>query len=181
MDENLSYLFKKGLVNYIDISIAFMNFLIIIYPLTFLSINVITSTIGIFLSGFLIIIIIFKFIKNDPLYIYYCFALIISGLFFLFSLLTIYPVLGALLLPEILYIYTFYSKTETYSQSSIPYDNSITSYMKNNPRRMNTCKIYKRAKLTEMIKKQYNGKTNIKYSFILTLGLIITFIMYISI
>jgi hypothetical protein len=149
--------------------------------LTFLSINVITSTIGIFLSGFLIIIMIFKFVKNDPLYIYYCFALIISGLFFLFSLLTIYPVLGALLLPEILYIYTFYSKTEVYSQSSIPYDNSITSYMKNTPGRMNTCKTYKRAKLTETIKDQYNGKTNIKYSFILTLSLIITFIMYISI
>ena len=181
MDENLRYLFKKGFVNYIDISIAFMNFLIIIFPLTFLSINIITSTIGIFLSGFLIIIMIFKFVKNDPLYIYYCVALIISGLFFLFSLLTIYPVLGALLLPEILYIYTFYSKTATTSQSSIPYDNSINAYMNPTPNPVNTCKIYKRAKMTESIKKQYNSKINLKYSFILSLSLIIIFILYITI
>ncbi len=156
-----------------------MNLLIIVFPLTFLSNNILTSTIGIFLSGFLIITMIFKFIKNNPLYIYYCFALIISGLFFLFYLLNIFPVLGAFLLPEILYFYSFYSKTESYSQSLIPYDNSINSYMNYTPRRVNICKIYKRARLTDNIKKQYNSNTNFKYSLILSLSLIITFIFYI--
>lgn len=182
MDSNLTYIFKKGFVNYIDICLAFMNFLIIVFPLTILSKNILISTIGIFLSSFLIVVTLFKFIKNNPLYIYYCYTLIFSCLFFLFYLLNVNPVLGALLLPEILYIYTFFTKTEVYSQQSlIPYDNSINLYMNYSPRRVNTCKIYKRVKITEMIKKQYNSKTNFMYSLILSLSLIITFIFYISI
>lgn len=172
MHDNEPYLFKKGFVNYIDISIAFMNFLIIAFPLTFLSKNIIISTIGILLLGVLIIIALFKFIKSNPLYIYYCYTLFISSVFFLFYWVTINPALGGLFLPEILYLYTFSSKTEVNSQSLIPYDNSINLYLNYSPRRVNTCKIYKRAKITKRIKKQYNSKTNFEYSLIL--GIILT-------
>ncbi|MFX1388687.1 MAG: hypothetical protein ACFE9Z_01320 [Promethearchaeota archaeon] len=180
MSDNLEYQFRKGFVNYIDISLALMNLLIIILPLLILSTNIFVSTIGIFLSSISVIILILKFIQNNPLYIYYCFALMVGGLFFLFYLLNFYPLLGALLLPEILYIYTFYSKSATTSQSSIPYDNSIQSYMKYPPVAVNTCKIYKRAKITEKIKKQYDGKTNLKYSFILSVSLIGVFVLQIT-
>lgn len=180
MDDNIDYIFKKAFVNYIDISIAFMNFLIILFSLTILSKNIITSIIGFSLSGPLIIIIIYKFIRNNPLYIYYCYTLIFSSLFYLFYSLIINPILGALLIPEILYIYTFYGKNEVYSQSLIPYDNSISSYMNNIPRKTNICKLYKRAKITENIKKQYDSKTNLKYSLIFGMSLIIIFIVYVS-
>jgi hypothetical protein len=148
--------------------------------LIILSNNIIISVIGISISVVLFIFMIYKFIKNNPLYIYYCYALNISGIFFLFYILTIYPVLGFFLLPEILYIYTFFTKTEIHAHSLVPYDNSINVYMNFTPKSPNTCKIYKRAKITDMIKKQYDSKTNFRYSLIFFLSLIIIFIFHIS-
>ena len=157
-----------------------MNFLLIVAPLIVLSNNLILSIIGISISIVLVIFIIYKFIKKNPLYIYYCYALNVSGIFFLFFILTIYPVLGVFLLPEILYIYTFFTYTEIHAQSLVPYSNSINLYMNYTPKSVNTCKIYKRAKITDKIKKQYNSKTNFRYSLIFVLSLIVTFIIYIS-
>jgi hypothetical protein len=178
MKDNLDYKFERKFVNYIDISIALMNLLVITLPLAILSENIFISIIGISVSCVIVITLFYKFLRNNPLYIYYCFAIIFGALFFLFYLLNLYPVLGVLLLPEVLYIYTFYSKSVTTSQSSIPYDNSINAYMNETPRAVNTCKIYKRAKLTEKIKEKYNSKTNLKYSSIFSLSLLVIFLLY---
>ncbi|MHA2185366.1 MAG: hypothetical protein ACXAAI_10230, partial [Promethearchaeota archaeon] len=63
--------FKPGLINYLDVIVAVMNFMIIIIPMLFFYENVFISIIGIFISGVLIVLTLSLLTSNNPFYIYY--------------------------------------------------------------------------------------------------------------
>ena len=160
---------------------AIMNFLVIALALVFFYTNIFISIIGVLLAGVLIVITIFTFIKKNPFYIYYCYALILSSLFFLFRLMLINSLFGFVILPTVWNIYTFYTANQMYSPNLVPYDNSAALYSTRLPKRIDSNIAYKRKQRIELMKKQYNSKISRKYSSILTLSLIIVFLIYIVI
>ena len=181
--------FKKTSINYVDIVFSIVNFLIILLPLISFRKNIFISIFGFLFSGVLIIIMLYTFTKNNPLYIYYSYTLLFCGIFFLIPSITINYVLGVLLLPELCYVYNI-SKTRGQT--------SATSQMAKlrvlgraggyglNIRRMrqtwdnvNPELELKRTQQREIFEKQYNGKKNLITSSLLGLSLIIIFVLYI--
>ena len=181
--------FKKTSINYIDIVFAIVNFLIIIFPLIFFMKNIFISIMGFLFSGVLIIMTLYTFIKNNPLYIYYNYMLLFCGIFFLIPSIMINYVLGGLLLPEFCYIYNI---------SKARGQTSATSQMAKlrvlgraggygiNIRRMrqtwdnvNPALEMKRNQQREILEKQYHGKKIMKTSILLGISLISVFVLYI--
>ena len=161
------YIFKRTFLNYIDIGIAILNFLVIVFPLIVFYQSILISFIGVGVAGFLIIITLNTFIKNNPFYMYYCYALVLSSLFFFWRLLQINAVFGFGILPMTWYIYTFYVGNEIYAPDLAPYNNSINLFSNRIPKRFDGNIAYKRKQRIERIKKQYNSDLSRKYSFIL--------------
>ncbi|KKK80898.1 hypothetical protein LCGC14_2818900, partial [marine sediment metagenome] len=105
MTNDKSLGFKKKVINYIDIVFSIVNFLIILFPLIFFRKNIFISIFGFLFSGVLIINMLYTFTKNNPLYIYYSYALLFCGIFFLIPSIMINYILGWLLIPELCYVY----------------------------------------------------------------------------
>jgi hypothetical protein len=181
MSDNENYMFKKGIINFIDIGIAIMNFTVIAFTLIYFYRNIIISIIGVIFATILMGITVLTFIKDNPFYIYYCYALIITSLFFLFRLMLINSLFGFIILPTVWDIYTFYTANQMYSPNLVPYDNSVSLYSTGIPKRTDSNIAYKRKQRVELIKKQYNSNISRKYSLILTMSLILIFIIYILI
>ncbi len=122
MTQLKNYKSRKSFGNYFDVSLAFINFLVIIFPLVLFNKNIFISIIGIILSGVLIEKTIYNFMKNNPFYIDYCYGLLICGFLSLFPSTAIFPIIGFLFLPEIGYcIYNMLtSKGENSGVSNIP-------------------------------------------------------------
>ncbi|HDZ17065.1 MAG TPA: hypothetical protein ENH75_02170 [archaeon] len=189
MTNDKSLGFKKKVINYIDIVFSIVNFLIILFPLIFFRKNIFISIFGFLFSGVLIINMLYTFTKNNPLYIYYSYALLFCGIFFLIPSIMINYILGWLLIPELCYVYNI---------SKARGQTSATSQMAKlrvlgraggyglNIRRMrqtwdnvNPELELKRTQQREIFEKQYNGKKNLITSSLLGLSLIIVFVVYI--
>lgn len=179
MSTDQTYIFKRFFLNYIDISIAVLNFLVIVFPLIIFYQNISISFIGIGIASVLIVLTVLTFLKNNPFYIYYCYALMISSLFFLFRLMLINALFGAVILPTAWYIYTFYGANELYAPSLVPYNNNVNLSSYRIPKRVDGNVAYKRKQRIEIIKKQYDSDLSRKYSIILSLSLIFIFFLYI--
>ncbi|KKM91155.1 hypothetical protein LCGC14_1231400 [marine sediment metagenome] len=87
---------RKSFINYIDVTLVFINFLVILFPIVIFDKNIFISIIGILLSSVLIEKAIYTFMKNNPFYIDYCYGLLICGFLFLFPSSTIFPIVGIL-------------------------------------------------------------------------------------
>ncbi len=96
---------KKSFLKYSDIVIAVINFFIIIFALIIFHENIILSIIGIYLSVGILSLATYTFIRNNPLYLYYCYIILLFAILFLSLLLTKYLILGIFLIPEIVYLY----------------------------------------------------------------------------
>ena len=144
MPDDHSYIFKRTFLNYIDIGIAILNFIVIVFPLIVFYQSIPISFIGVGVAGFLIIITLNTFIKNNPFYMYYCYALVLSSLFFFWRLLQINAVFGFGILPMTWYIYTFYVGNEIYAPDLAPYNNSINLFSNRIPKRFDGNIAYKR-------------------------------------
>jgi len=180
--------FKKTYINYIDIVFAVTNFLIIIFPLIFFRKNIFIPIMGFLFSGVLIIITLYTFIKNNPLYIYYSFMLLFCGILFLIPSIMINYILGGLLLPEFCYIYNISKargQTSATSQmAKLKVSGRMGSYGLNSRRtrqawdNVNPELEIKRKQQREILEKQYNGKKIMITSFLLGISLISVFVLY---
>lgn len=182
--------FKKTSINYIDIVFAIVNFLIIIFPLIFFRKNIFISIMGFQFSGVLIIITLYTFIKNNPLYIYYSYILLFCGLFFLIPSIRINYVLGGLIVPEFCYIYNLSrARGQTSATSQMTklrilgraggYGLNIRG-MRQTWDNGNPELEMKRNQQREILEKQYNGKRIMLTSFLLGISLIIVFVLYMT-
>jgi hypothetical protein len=181
--------FKKTYINYIEIALAIVNFLIIIFPLIFFSRNIFISITGFIFSGVLIVITLLTFIKNNPLYIYYNYTLLVCGFFFLIPSIMRNFIFGWLLLPELCYVYTLSKargQTSATSQiAKLKVSGRAGSYGLNSRRirqawdNVNPELEIKRNQQRKILKEKYNGKKIFIRSLILGLGLIIVLILYI--
>jgi len=180
--------FKKGFSSYIDILVALMNFLIILLTLLFFQKNIFTFLFGIFISGGLVVILIYTFIRNNPLYTYYLVGLVICGSCFITPLVMWGSWLGFPFFLDILYLYKIYR--------SIVQQSAGTTHAKANfidtagsmgldisywIQRMDTVNPefeMKRRQMKESFKEQYNSNIILRNSMILSFSLIIVFILY---
>ena len=105
MAEELTPPFKRGTSNYLDIIMAFVNFLIIIFPLSIIRNNIIITILGIVISSVVIISAIYTFSIKNPFYSMYCYVLLFCGFLFIFAYIAINPIFGGLFLLEGFYLY----------------------------------------------------------------------------
>ena len=108
--------YKRSKIDYIDIIMAFMNALIIIFPLVLVPKNIFISIIGILLSCGNFTLIIYIFHKKNPFYTYYCYVILLYGTLFLLPSSYINPILIILFIPELIY-FLIVSKGKNYSSA----------------------------------------------------------------
>jgi len=180
--------FKKTYINYIDIVFAIVNFLIILFPLIFFRKNIFISIFGFLFSGVLIIITLYIFTKNNPLYIYYSYVLLFCGILFLIPSIMINYILGGLLLPEFCYMNNISKARGQTSATSQIAKLKLSGRMGGYG--LNASKIrqawdngnpeleIKRNQQREILEKQYNGKKIMITSFLLGISLTFVFVLY---
>ena len=105
MKEDKSINFKKKFLDYIDISFAFLHFILIIFPLIMIYEYMIVTIIGCIIATVFLVAIIYTFIRDNPFFIYYCYGLFFLGFFFLMASLLIIPLLVFIIIPQLIYIY----------------------------------------------------------------------------
>lgn len=186
--ENLQE-FKKGFLNYIDIGLAIINSLIILFPLIFFSKNIVISILGIILSCSILIISLSTFIRNNPLYMYYCYVLLIGGVLFLIPLTMINPILGILFIPEACFIYNI-SKGKSQTSALSSYAKAKYLMRFGAQYGLNAKKLsqqwdnidpeleLKKSQQRELLEKRYHGKKILISSLLLSLSLITIFALY---
>ena len=186
--ENLQE-FKKGLMNYIDICLAIINSLIIVFPLIFFYKNIIISILGIVLSCSTLTITLYTFIRNNPLYMYHCYVLLIGGVLFLIPSTMINPILGIFFIPEVCFIYNI-SKGKSQTSALSSYAKAKYLMRFGAQYGLNAKKLsqqwdnidpeleLKKKQQRELLEKQYHSKKNLISSLVLSLSLITIFAFY---
>ena len=181
--------FKKSFMNYVDIALAIINALIIMLPLIFFSKNIVISILGIVLSCSSLIVTIFTFSRNNPLYIYYCYVLLIGAILFLIPSIVINPIFGILFIPEVWFIYNIskgksqtsalssYAKMQYLQRFGAQYGmdaKQLTQQWDN----INPELDLKEKQQRELLEQKYYGKKILISSFLLSLSLIAVFALY---
>ncbi|MHA2184353.1 MAG: hypothetical protein ACXAAI_05065 [Promethearchaeota archaeon] len=180
--------FRKGFRNYIDIFVSSLNFAVIFISLIFFRKNILISVLGILISGIFIVLTIYTFINNNPLYIYYCYGLLICSLLYVIPSIMIFSWIGILLLPDIFYFYEIYrSRGQSSAVSMVAktkfmqkagnmglIDRNLTQTWDN----INPQLELKRQQQREELERQYSGKKILRNSLILSLSLIVIFIPF---
>ncbi len=189
MNEKISSNFKKSFANYIDIALATMNSLIIIFPLIIVHKNLIISTVGIILSCGNLALIYYTYIKNNPFYIYYCFVMLFYGFLFLLPSIWINMMMGCLFIPNIIYILKI-SKGSSHTSALGSY--AKYQYLKRfaifegfNARQLsqqwdniNPELELKRQKERELLEKHYHSMKILIISLLLSLSWLVIFVLY---
>lgn len=181
--------FKKRYFHYFDIILAIINSLVIIFPLAIIYENPVISMIGIFLSCGTITLAIYTFIKNNPLYIYYSYTLLLCGLLFSIPSMIINPIFGVILVPDICFIYNIskgksqtsalsgYAKAQFLMRFGTQYGMSVKS-LSQQWDNINPELELKKQQHREILEKQYFSKKIIISTFILSLSLLAIFILF---
>ncbi|MFX1499322.1 MAG: hypothetical protein ACFFBH_17530 [Promethearchaeota archaeon] len=189
MTEEKSQDFKKHLVNYFDIILAFINSLVIIFPLIIIYENLAISIIGIFLSCGTIALAIFTFIRNNPLYIYYCYSLLLCALLFSIPSIMLNPYFAIILIPDICFIYNL-SKGKSQTSALSSYAKAQFLMRMGTQYGMSTKKLsqqwdninpeleLKKQQQREILEKQYYSKKIIISTFILSVSLVAIFALF---
>ncbi|MFW9828036.1 MAG: hypothetical protein ACFFEY_10610 [Candidatus Thorarchaeota archaeon] len=181
--------FKKSFINYLDILLSIMNTLIILFSLIIFGKNLLISILGVILTLSLALLTFYTFIKNNPLYIYYCYVLLICGVLFLIPSTMINPFLGILFFPQLCFIYNI-SKGK--SQSSALSTYAKAKYLKRmgvhyglNAQKLsqqwdniNPELELKKNQQRDLLEKRYNSKKVLISSLCLFLSLIIVFAFF---
>jgi len=179
--------FNKGFLNYFNIFAALMNFLAILITLIIFQKNIFISSFGILFSSVFIIILIHTFIKNNPLYTYYFFGLVIIGFLFTIPLILMGSWLGIIIILDVLYFYKMYrsmvrhSGVSTMSQTRIAGRAGSMGLSVGNLKQtwdnINPDMEKKRRQMKELLEKKYNGKLILRNSLVLSFSLIIIFVL----
>jgi hypothetical protein len=190
MNEISSSKFKKRFVNYFEVILSSVNSLIIIFLLIIAHKNIILSIIGILFACINLALIYYIFIKNNPMYRYYCYVLLFSGILFFIPSLWIDLTLGSLFLPNIIYIIII---TKRYSGASAIESVAKYHYMQRfavdyafNAKNLsqqwdniNPELELKRQKHRELLEKKYHSKKIIITSILLSFIWLIIFLLYV--
>jgi len=184
-----SHSFEKSLQNYFDIILSVLNFLIILFPLISINEVLVISIIGILVSSTLIILTLYTFMKNNPLYTYYSFSLLFSGFLFLIPSIVINPLMIFLILPETFLIYII-SKMK--GEVSVKRQSAgvkvlgkrgfaglVDDRMAQNLASMNRELEIKKEKQRELFLQKFNGKKLLKNSLLFSLSMSTIFILFI--
>lgn len=181
--------FKKRYINYFDIILAIMNSLVIIFPLVIIYENPVISIIGIFLSSGTITLAIYTFIKNNPLYIYYCYTLLLYGLLFSIPSMILHPIFGAILIPDICFIYNIskgksqtsalsgYAKAQFLMRFGAQYGMNVKQ-LSQQWDNINPELELKKQQQREKLEKQYFSKKILISTFILSVSLLAIFALF---
>ena len=181
--------FKRSLKNYFDIILSILNFLIILFPLISKNYVLVISIFGILVSSTLVILTLYTFMKNNPLYTYYSFSLLFSGLLFLIPSIVINSLMIFLILPEIALIYTLSKmRGEISVKRQIAgvkvlgkrgFAGLIDERTAQNLARMNRELEIKKEKQRELFLQKYNGKKLLKNSLLFSLSMLTIFFLFI--
>jgi hypothetical protein len=175
--------FNKSFPNYIDFAFALLHFSVIIFSL-FLNPNVLVfALLTIMVSGIQLLLIIYVFKKNNPLYIYYCYALLLVSTIFLIFDSMVFPTLILLLVIDVVYFYNLtrghrrFSALKYYGDAR--YRSSLGSKaMLNQDYDRNVSQIrVEREKQKEFFEEKYNSKKHLAVSTILSFLLVIFLIL----
>lgn len=181
--------FKKSFINYLDIILSIMNTLIILFSLIIFSKIFLISILGVTLTLCLALLTLYLFIKNNPLYIYYCYVLLVCGILFLIPSTMINPYLGVLFFPQLCLIYNM---TKGKSQSSAISTYAKAQYLRRmgvrnsfNAQRLNQQwdninpeLELKKSQQRDLLEKRYNSKKVLISSLSLFLSLVIVFAFF---
>ena len=189
---------KKGFLNYIDILVASLNFLVILITLIIFPKNIFISLIGILLSGVLIVFLVHTFIRNNPLYDRYFLGLLFCGFFFTIPLILMLTRLGLILIDflislilllDILFFYRMYRSMVQLTGATTGAKASVLGKyggmglrirdLRQSWDNINPELIKKRKQMKELLEKQYDGKKVLRNSLIFSLSLFIIFVLYI--
>jgi len=188
MAEELTPPFKRGTSNYLDIIMALVNFLIIIFPLSIIGNNIIITILGIVISSVVIISAIYMFSIKNPFYSMYCYVLLFCGFLFILSLIAINPIFGGLILLESIYLWIDSRLKGTSSGTSriarVSMEGALSSIGLNVRRRgmdRNELEFEKmRIQERERLAIKYNRKQILIRCLILSLSLFVIFIVFIQ-
>jgi len=122
MNSNKKVEFEKGVMNYVDMLFAIFHFIIIVFPLIVIQNIIILEILGILCSSFLLLLMIYNFTSDNPFYISYGIALLLSNFFFLIPSVILIPLIGFFLIPEIMYIYIVSFKSRVFSTTKFYQD-----------------------------------------------------------
>jgi len=175
--------FKKGVMNYVDLVFAIFHFIIIVFPLIVIQHILVLEIIGILCSSFLLILLIYNFTSENPFYISYGIALLLSNFFFLIPSVILVPLIGFFLIPECLYIYIVTFKSRVFSASKFYADyrfrRSVGSIgLPPNP---DPNLKLREGKQSEKAEKRYNAKKHTIISFILLVSLVVVFVTWLDV
>jgi hypothetical protein len=175
--------FKKGVMNYVDLVFAIFHFIIIVFPLVVIQNILILEIIGILCSSFLLFQMIYNFTSDNPFYISYGIALLISNFFFLIPSVILIPLIGFFLIPEIMYIYIVTFKSRVFSATKFYQD---FTYRK----KLGTLGLLptpnpnlelREKKQSEKAEQRYNAKKHAIISFILLICLVVVFVTWLDV
>lgn len=175
--------FKKGVMNYVDLVFAIFHFIIIVFPLILIQNILVLEIIGILSSSFLLILLVYNFTSENPFYISYGIALLLSNFFFLIPSVLLVPLIGFFLIPECIYIYIVTFKSRAFSATKFYRDYQYRKKLGTlgllptpNP----NLKLREK-KQSEEAEKQYSAKKHVIISFILLICLVVVFIAWLDV
>ena len=175
--------FKKGVMNYVDLVFAIFHFIIIVFPLIVIQNILILEIIGILCSSFLLILLVYNFTSENPFYISYGIALLLSNFFFLIPSVILVPLIGFFLIPEFFYIYIVTFKSRAFSATKFYGD---YKYRK----RLGTVGLLpipdpnlkmRERKQSEIAEKRYSAKKHAIISFVLLISLVVVFVTWLDV
>jgi len=175
--------FKKGVMNYVDLVFAIFHFIIIVFPLIVIQNILVLEIIGILCSSVLLILLVYNFTSENPFYISYGIALLLSNFFFLIPSVILVPPIGFFLIPEVIYIYIITFKSRVFSDRKF-YGDYI--YRK----KLGTLGLLplpdpnlkmREGKQSEIAEKRYNAKKHAIISFILLICLVVVFVTWLDV
>ena len=171
--------FKKTFSNYIDFAFALLHFSVIVFSF-FLNPNILVfAVLTIIISGIQLLFVMYVFIKNNPLYIYYCYVLLlVSVIFLIFDSILNYSFI-ILLIIDIIYFYNLTKGHRRFSAlkniGDYHYRSSLGSKAMLNQdydRNANQIRI-EREKHREFFEEKYKSKRHLIISTILSFLLVI--------
>ncbi len=188
MAEELTPPFKRGTSNYLDIMMAFVNFLIIIFPLSIIRNNIIITILGIVISSVVIISAIYIFSIKNPFYSMYCYVLLFCGFLFIYPLIAINLIYGGLFFLEGFYLWInskLRREPSHISRLAQYRTDGIAGSMGLNIRRRGMTNVElelekKRIQERERLAIKYNRKQILIRCLILGLSLFVIFIVFIQ-
>ena len=175
--------FKNTFLNYIDFAFALLHFSVIVFSF-FLYPNILVfAVLTIIISGIQLLFVIYVFIKNNPLYIYYCYVLLLVSVIFLIFDSTLNYSFIILLIIDIIYFYNLtkghrrFSALKYYGDAR--YRSSLGSKaMLNQDYERNAIQIrIEREKQRAFFEEKYKSKRHLIVSTILSFSLVIVLIL----